>query len=66
MTDAYRRGAEGFVEGKEDSVRGLIEEMNGKMEQVANAETLRCILTENRLQCGIQHGHYSAKVSFQR
>jgi hypothetical protein len=52
--------------GKEDSVRRLIEEMNGKMEQVADAETLRSILTENRLQCGIQQGHYFATVSFQR
>jgi hypothetical protein len=40
--------------------------MNGKLEQVADAETLRSILSENRLQCGIQQRDYFAAVSFRR
>jgi hypothetical protein len=51
---------------KGDSVRRIIEDMNGKLEQVDNAETLRNILSENRLQFGIQQDDYFAAVSFRK
>lgn len=52
--------------GKMDSMRRLIEDMNGTLKQVADAETLKGILSENRLQCGIQQDDYFAAVSFRK
>lgn len=49
-----------------ESARRIIEEMNGKLEEVADAEALKRILTENSFLCGIQQGHYFAAVSFQK
>lgn len=50
----------------EDSLKRLIAEMGGRLEQVEDAGALRSLLGKNRLQCGIQQGRYFAAVSFQR
>jgi hypothetical protein len=47
-----------------DSLRRLIEELNGNLQQVDDGETLRRTLKENRFQCGIQYGDFFASVSF--
>ena len=49
---------------KTDSLRLLIEEMNGNLQQVKDGEALRSILEENRFQCGIQHGDFFASACF--
>ncbi len=47
-----------------DSLRQIIEAMNGDLHQVGDGETLKTALQENRFHCGIQHEDFFASVSF--
>ncbi len=51
---------------KADSLRRLVEEMNGELQQVDDREALRRTLEENRFQCGIQQGDFFASVRFHK
>ena len=49
-----------------NSLRQIIEAMNGNMQQVDNGEALKKTLEENRFHCGIQHGDFFASISFRK
>jgi hypothetical protein len=55
----------GEIESR-NSLRQVIEAMNGNLQQVDNGEALKKILEENRFHCGIQHGDFFASISFHK
>ena len=49
-----------------NSLRQIIEPMNGSLHQVDDGEALKKKLEKNRFHCGIQHGDFFASISFHK
>jgi hypothetical protein len=47
-----------------DSIRQIVEGMNGRLQQVKDKESLRGTLERNRLYCGIQQGNFYGAIYF--
>lgn len=49
-----------------DLIRRIVEDMNGTFQQVNSRETLKKILEDKNLNCGIQQGDFFASISFNK
>ncbi|UCG64603.1 MAG: hypothetical protein JSW12_18585 [Deltaproteobacteria bacterium] len=49
-----------------DLLKQIVEDMNGKLQQVDDQETLKKTLKNNNLDCGIQQGNFYASIRFNK
>jgi len=47
-----------------ESLKQIINDMNGSFREISDREALRKALENNNLSCGIQHGNFYASISF--
>ena len=49
-----------------DLLKQIVEDMNGKLHQVDDQETLKKTLKNNNLDCGVQQGNFYASIRFNK